>query len=242
MNDSFDAGQALDGSPDNPSGFESLNREICSCRNCPRLVEWREQIANEKRASFRSVTYWGLPVPNFGDELSSRIIVGLAPAAHGGNRTGRLFTGDRSGDWIFRALHKAGIANQAESTRIGDGLALKGAYMSPIVHCAPPQNKPTPQEIQTCSAYLRRLFALRSYAVVLCLGSLAWTEVHRLFDAKVPRFGHMAISRLPNGAAAIGCYHPSQQNTFTGRLTEAMLDEAVCLFRDFPATEPEAER
>lgn len=200
--------------------------DISGCRRCPRLVAWREQMALEKRRAFANDAYWGRPVPDFGDPLADRLIVGLAPAAHGANRTGRMFTGDRSGDWLFAALHRAGIANQATSTSADDGLSLRGALITSCVHCAPPDNKPTPVEIATCGDYLTSLLAKRRWAAILCLGSLAWNEVFRHLGVRPrPKFGHGVVIAGPT--RVVGSYHPSQQNTFTGKLTESMLDEAV---------------
>ena len=199
---------------------------MTDCRLCPRLVAWREQIACEKRKSFASDTYWGRPVPDFGDPDATRLIVGLAPAAHGANRTGRMFTGDRSGDWLFAALHRAGVANQPASLSIDDGLTLKGALITACVHCAPPDNKPTTEEISTCGSYLAALLGEREWTSILCLGSLAWNQV--LAHLKVrprPKFGHSAL--VVGNPRVVASYHPSQQNTFTGKLTERMLDEAV---------------
>jgi uracil-DNA glycosylase len=204
-----------------------LNDEITACRRCPRLVEWREKVAVEKRKSFALETYWGRAVPAFGDPAADRLIVGLAPAAHGANRTGRMFTGDRSGDWLFRALHKAGVANQATSVSADDGLVLTGVLMAAVAHCAPPDNKPTPEEIANCRTFLSRTIALRPWKSILCLGSLSWDHVHRTLGVRKTPFGHGAIHSLPEGRTIVGCYHPSQQNTFTGRLTEEMLDSAI---------------
>ncbi len=207
--------------------FESLNCEISECRLCPRLVEWREQVAAEKRKSFAEWTYWGRGVPAFGDPDAERLIVGLAPAAHGANRTGRMFTGDRSGDWIYRALFKVGIASQPTSVQIGDGLTLKGAMICAVAHCAPPDNKPTPEEIQNCSTYLLSILENQRWKAILCLGGIAWDQVLKRSGERRQPFGHGRQYRSGNGTLFVASYHPSQQNTFTGRLTEDMLDEAV---------------
>ena len=166
-------------------------------------------------------------MPYFGDFEAERLIVGLAPAAHGANRTGRMFTGDRSGDWLFAALHRAGVANQPSSNHAEDGLALAGALMAATCHCAPPDNKPLPEEIAACGSYLNRLFAIRQWKSILCLGGIAWLNVHKTLGIKPPKFSHGAVHILESGMALVGSYHPSQQNTFTGRLTEPMLDAAI---------------
>jgi uracil-DNA glycosylase family 4 len=209
----------------------SLNSEIVSCRACPRLVAWREQIAHQKRAAFSTENYWAAPLTGFGDPAARVLVVGLAPAAHGGNRTGRIFTGDRSGDWLFASLHRTGFANQPTSVHKGDGLKLTGAYITAAVRCAPPANKPTPGERDRCGTYLvRELEILDRLSVVVALGSFAWDAVLRAHVAgggkrvsPKPRFGHGAHTPLDD-LMLIGCYHPSQQNTFTGRLTETMTD------------------
>lgn len=206
--------------------------EIVGCRRCPRLVEWREQVAREKRAAFAEEEYWGRPVPGFGDPEARIVVVGLAPAAHGANRTGRMFTGDRSGEWLYRALHRAGLASQAESVSRDDGLTLSGAWVTAPVRCAPPDNAPTTAERDACVPWLdRELDLLDQVEVIVCLGGFAWGVVHRLLAARgvqVPRprtpFAHGAISET-GGPVVIGSYHVSQQNTFTGRLTEQMLDD-----------------
>ena len=205
--------------------------EIVGCVRCPRLVAWREQVAREKRASFAGETYWGRPIPGFGDPQAELLIVGLAPAAHGANRTGRVFTGDRSGDWLFRALHRAGYANQPESVSIDDGLELTGAYIAAAVRCAPPANKPTPEERDTCLPYLEREWALlRDVRVVVVLGQFAYQVVAGMSGLRPrPRFGHGVEVALPDGKTLICSYHPSQQNTFTGVLTEAMFDEVFAV-------------
>jgi uracil-DNA glycosylase family 4 len=209
------------------SALTALNAEVVACRRCPRLVEWREQVAREKRAAFRDETYWGRPMQGFGDPAARILVLGLAPAAHGGNRTGRIFTGDRSGDFLFASMHRAGLANQALSVARDDGLELHGAYVVAAVRCAPPANKPTPQERANCSDWLEREVALlRDLRVVVCLGGFAWESALRLRGAVPkprPRFGHGA--ELPGDPwTLLGCFHPSQQNTFTGRLTPPMMD------------------
>ena len=183
-------------------------------------------MASEKRAAFRDWEYWGRPLPGFGDPLAELVVVGLAPAAHGGNRTGRVFTGDRSGDWLYRALYRAGYANQPNSDHRDDGLRLKGAYVTAAVRCAPPSNKPTTEERDACLPYLERELALlRDARVIVPLGGFAYQAVSRLTGLRPrPRFGHGVEARLPDGRIVLCSYHPSQQNTFTGRLTEEMLD------------------
>lgn len=203
-----------------------MNDEVEACVACPRLVAWREVVAREKRAAYRDETYWARPVPGFGDPGARVLVVGLAPAAHGGNRTGRVFTGDRSGDWLFRSLWRAGFANQPTSVRAGDGLKLTGAYVTAVVKCAPPANKPTPAERATCMPYLLREIDLLTEArVVVVLGKFAHDAVCDVFDVRPrPRFGHSAEYLLPRGMTLVSSFHPSQQNTFTGKLTEAALD------------------
>jgi uracil-DNA glycosylase family 4 len=207
-----------------------LNEEIVSCRKCPRLVVYREKVAQEKRRAFRDWTYWGKPVPGFGDPLAQLFILGLAPAAHGGNRTGRVFTGDRSGDFLFDALHKASFANQPTSVRRDDGLQLKNAYVAATIRCAPPANKPLPSEIANCRDYLLRELEILQPRAVLALGKIAWDAYLEILKqrgeiasrAAFP-FTHGAEAQLPAPAARLfGVYHPSQQNTQTGRLTPAM--------------------
>lgn len=212
--------------------LRSLERELIACRRCPRLVAWREEKAREKRASFREDDYWGKPVPGFGDPRASVLVVGLAPAAHGANRTGRMFTGDRAGDWLYRAMHKAGFANQALSRDRGDGLALTGAYVTAGVRCAPPRNRPTPGERDECAVFLRReidilwpglhtIVPLGGFAFSVVLGMLA--DRGLAIPRPRPRFGHGAEVDL-GAVVVIASYHPSQQNTFTGKLTEPMFD------------------
>jgi uracil-DNA glycosylase family 4 len=222
--------------------LDALTREIVACRACPRLVAWREEVAREKRAAYRDETYWGKPVPGFGDPGAWLLVAGLAPAAHGGNRTGRVFTGDRSGDWLFAALHRAGLANQATSRRADDGLELRGAYVAAAVRCAPPANKPTPDERDRCLPYFaRELELLPAVSVIVVLGAFAYTAVARVLHASGsplptprPAFGH-GVEVATTRATVLGCYHPSQQNTFTGKLTEAMLDEIFGRARDLAA-------
>lgn len=207
-----------------------LNEQIVACRRCPRLVVHREAMAREKRRQFRDWTYWGRPIPGFGDPKARLFVVGLAPAAHGGNRTGRVFTGDRSGDWLYEALHRFGFANQPESTHKGDGLALADCYIAAAVRCAPPGNKPTPDEFETCRPYLvEELRLLNRLHVVVALGKIAFDQYLKACRATgnripspAPRFGHGVRYPLPWGVTLIGSYHPSQQNTFTGKLTRPM--------------------
>jgi uracil-DNA glycosylase len=205
--------------------LEGLERRITRCRKCPRLVEWREQVAKEKRASFRNETYWGRPVPGFGDPEAGVFILGLAPAAHGGNRTGRVFTGDRSGDWLFGSLHRTGFANQPTSVHRDDGLRLEGAWIAAAVRCAPPANRPLPSERDNCLPYAAAELELIEPTVIVCLGAYAWDAACRLLQLRPkPRFGHGAEHQVEGGPILLGTFHPSQQNTFTGKLTEGMLD------------------
>ena len=206
--------------------LERVTAEIVECRKCPRLVAWREQVGREKRAAFRSEDYWARPVPGFGDPNAELLIVGLAPAAHGGNRTGRIFTGDRSGDWLFGALYRAGYANQPTSVRRDDGLRLIGAYIGACVRCAPPANRPTPAERDTCLPYLRReLRLLTRVRVIVCLGKFAYDGVAQATGLRArPPFGHGVEARLADGRRLLCSFHPSQQNTFTRKLTVPMFD------------------
>jgi uracil-DNA glycosylase family 4 len=212
----------------------ALTEEIVACRRCPRLVAWREQVAREKVARFRDETYWGRPVPGFGDPDARILIVGLAPAAHGGNRTGRVFTGDASGDFLFPALHEVGLADRPGSRRADDGLTLIDAYIAAAVRCAPPANKPLPSERDNCAPYLaRELALLTGVKVIVALGAYAWESSFRAIatitgvDVRPrPRFGHGATAQA-GGHTVVGSYHPSQQNTFTGRLTESMLRDVL---------------
>jgi uracil-DNA glycosylase family 4 len=216
------------------SSLAALEREIVACRRCPRLVAWREQVAQVKRAAFANEEYWGRPLPGFGDPDASVLVLGLAPAAHGGNRTGRVFTGDRSGDWLFAALHRAGFANQPESRSRDDGLRLSDCWVAAAVRCAPPANKPTPGERDECLPYVvRELELLERACVIVCLGGFAWDAGMRTLASRGaslprprPRFGHGSEASV-GGLTLLGCYHPSQQNTFTGRLTEEMIDDVL---------------
>ena len=203
-----------------------LERDVIDCRACPRLVSWREQVAVEKRAAYRDDDYWGRPIPGFGDVAARIVVLGLAPAAHGANRTGRVFTGDRSGDWLFRAMHRAGLANQPESLALDDGLELTDAWVTAAVKCAPPGNKPTPDERDACAPFLQREFAaLVNVAVVVCLGHFGYRAACAHFGVRLrPKFGHGVEVRVDGGPILICSFHPSQQNTFTKRLTEPMLD------------------
>lgn len=208
-----------------------LEREVVSCRRCPRLVAWREEVARVKRAAFADEEYWGRPLPGFGDPGARVLVLGLAPAAHGGNRTGRIFTGDRSGDWLFRSMYRTGFANQPTSVSRDDGLTLRGAYVTATVRCAPPANRPLPSERDNCLPFLEReLLLLESVSVIVTLGSFAWDgalRVTRALGEPVPRprpkFGHAATAEVGR-YTLLGCFHPSQQNTFTGKLTEPMID------------------
>ncbi len=211
---------------DTSKSLDQLRRRVIDCRACPRLVEWREQVSIDKRASYRDEEYWGRPIPGFGDPKASIIVLGLAPAAHGANRTGRVFTGDRSGDWLFRAMHKAGLANQALSLSRSDGLELDNAWVTAAVKCAPPGNKPETSERDSCRPFLQREFALLRHAkVVVCLGGFAYEAACSEFGVRPrPKFGHLVEASTDSGLTLLCSFHPSQQNTFTGRLTEPMLD------------------
>ncbi len=218
-----------------------LDGRTSVCRACPRLVSWREQVATEKRASFAAETYWGRPVTGWGSERPKILIIGLAPAAHGGNRTGRIFTGDRSGDSLFGALHRAGLAKQATSVDAFDGQELIDTRITLPVRCAPPANKPTPEERDACAPWLERelSWVLPSVQVVVALGAFGWQSTFGALSAvglqvppRVPRFAHGAEVELPSGLTVLGCYHVSQQNTFTGRLTEQMLDDVFARARE----------
>jgi len=213
-----------------PGGaLDQLRDEVVACRRCPRLVAWREAVAAERRASFSDQVYWGRPVPGFGDRAARLLVVGLAPAAHGANRTGRMFTGDRSGDWLWAALWRAGLANQPHSTGRDDGLQANGVWVSAVVKCAPPQNRPSSRERDNCVPYLEReLGSLVGVRCVLALGGFAYEACCKLLKVRpMPAFGHGCAVPLADERWLVGSYHPSQQNTFTGRLTEEMLDEVV---------------
>jgi uracil-DNA glycosylase len=215
------------------STLDQLEQRVTRCRKCPRLVEWRERVAREKRAAFRDEDYWGRPVPGFGDPRARVYVLGLAPAAHGGNRTGRVFTGDRSGDWLFASLHRTGFANQPTSVSAGDGLRLSGLFIAAAVRCAPPANKPLPAERDNCLPYAAEELDLIRPAVIVCLGAFAWDAACRLRGVRPrPRFGHGAVHQIPDGPVMLGSYHVSQQNTFTGKLTEPMLDAVFVKARE----------
>ena len=213
--------------------WNALNKKIIACERCPRLIAHCQQIAVDKRAAYREDEYWGRPVANFGDADAQVLIVGLAPAAHGANRTGRMFTGDRSGDWLFRSLHKTGFANQANADSVDDGLKLQNCAITAACHCAPPDNKPTTEEKQNCSPWLEETIAMMPLKVIVALGGIGWDAVWKHFKAaspdqllpvRKPKFSHKAEVQLTEEIVLLGSYHPSQQNTFTGRLTEPMLN------------------
>jgi uracil-DNA glycosylase family 4 len=217
--------------------WNSLNGAIIACQRCPRLRQHCQVVAREKRRAFAEWTYWGLPVPNFGDPGARLLIVGLAPAAHGANRTGRMFTGDRSGEWLYRALHKAGFASQPTSESHDDGLRLHDCAITAACHCAPPDNKPTPQEIEACAPWLDATVRLLPVRVFVALGQIAWQVVVdcartlHWWDGPRPKFGHGVTVALTGDRWLIGSYHPSQQNTFTKKLTESMLDAVFAAAR-----------
>ncbi len=217
------------------ASLAELEADVIECRRCPRLVAWREQAARERRAAYAGEQYWGRPIPGFGDPAARVLILGLAPAAHGGNRTGRVFTGDRSGDFLFAALHRTGFANQPTSAHRDDGLALRDAWIAAAMRCVPPANKPTPVERDTCLPWtVAELALLPALRVVVCLGAFAWDAALRLRVVAGappvrprPRFGHGALFDDGAWLALLGCFHPSQQNTFTGRLTAPMIDDVL---------------
>lgn len=210
--------------------WERLDRQVIGCRRCPRLRDYCRQVANEKRRAYHDQEYWGKPVPNFGDPRAELLIVGLAPAAHGANRTGRMFTGDRSGEWLYRALCKAGFANQSHSESRDDGLKLNGCAITATCHCAPPDNKPAPAEISACHDWFAQTVDLLPVKVFVALGAIGWRTVidearrRAWWQGPIPKFGHTAEAALAGGRTLLGSFHPSQQNTFTGRLTEPMFD------------------
>ena len=212
--------------------ISSIQEAVTGCRQCPRLVAWREQVAREKRASYAKVDYWGRPVPGFGDPKARLLVVGLAPGAHGANRTGRMFTGDRSGDWLYRALHRTDFASQPESVERGDGLTLSDCFITAAVRCAPPANKPTTLERDTCRPFLEReLDSLPNLRVMVALGKFGYDQLWRILQDReetLPRprvpFGHGVEVRVRPGLTLLASFHPSQQNTFTGKLTEEMFD------------------
>ena len=212
----------------------ALEREVTSCRRCPRLVEWRERVARDKKAAYANEEYWGRPVPGFGDPDARVVVLGLAPAAHGANRTGRYFTGDRSGDFLFGALYRTGFSSAPDSRYADDDLRLFSLWISAAVRCAPPQNKPTPEERDNCLPYAARELELLPARVVVCLGAFAWECALRLHAVRPkPRFSHGAEHEIvASGPTLLGCYHPSQQNTFTGVLTEPMLDAVLLRARE----------
>lgn len=219
--------------------WDSLNREIIACNRCPRLRRHCEEIGRVRRRAFMDQEYWAQPVPNFGDPLARLLIVGLAPAAHGANRTGRMFTGDRSGDWLYRALHKAGFADQAEASDRDDGLSLVDCAITAACHCAPPDNKPTREEVSNCSEWFDRTIDMLPVEVFLALGQIGWravvdfTKQAGLYSGRLPKFSHGGCVELLGNRWLVGSYHPSQQNTFTGRLTEPMFDEVFLQVRKF---------
>jgi len=236
--------------------LDRINARIVACERCPRLVAYRREVGRVKRRAFREETYWARPVPSFGDPTSRLLIVGLAPAAHGANRTGRMFTGDSSGDWLYRALHRAGFASQPNARHRDDGLELRGAYITAAGHCAPPDNKPTPAELDACRPYLiAELEYFLSFAsrtrplVLLALGAIAHAAALAALEAcgvvvsrPRPRFGHGAIARLADQVILLDTYHPSRQNTQTGRLTEPMLDAILGTAKDLVAAKPPRSR
>jgi uracil-DNA glycosylase family 4 len=215
-----------------------MTEDLIECRDCPRLVAWREQVARDRRAAFRDQVYWGRPVPAFGDPDAAVVVVGLAPAAHGANRTGRMFTGDRSGDFLFSALHRAGYTNQPTASSIDDGLVLTGCLITAVVRCAPPANRPTAEEISNCSRWLRPELIRPGIRVLVALGGVAFSRVLRLareagwITPPTPRFGHGVEVSLEGNRHLLASYHPSQQNTFTGKLTSVMLDQVFTRARE----------
>jgi uracil-DNA glycosylase family 4 len=222
------------------AALAELEARVVACRRCPRLVEWRERVAREKRAAYADEEYWGRPLPGFGDPDARVYVLGLAPAAHGGNRTGRIFTGDRSGDWLFASLYRTGFASQPTSTHRDDALRLRDAFIGASVRCPPPGNRPLPSERDNCLPYAaRELELLPRIRAVVCLGAFAWDAAARLHGLRPkPRFSHGAEHQLPDGRLLLGCFHPSQQNTFTGRLTEPMMDAVFARAREYAGASP----
>ena len=217
-----------------PTDLDALSARIVRCRACPRLVAWREQVARVRRRAYRDEPYWGRPVPGFGDPSARIVLVGLAPAAHGANRTGRMFTGDRSGDFLYAALHRAGLATQPSSRAADDGLALRGAFVTAACRCAPPANRPAPDELARCAPFLDAELAVLAPRVLIALGAIAWVaalaalaRAGHAAPRPRPRFGHGAELQLRGAPTLLGAYHPSQQNTQTGRLTPPMLDAVL---------------
>jgi len=208
------------------SALENLNQEIVACRKCPRLVAWREEVARVKRNAYRDQEYWGKPIPGFGDLEARIFVLGLAPGAHGSNRTGRNFTGDASGRFLYPALYRAGLANQPMAVSRDDGLMLKDVYLAASARCVPPENKPTLEELDNCQPYLERELEILKPKVIVCLGRIAFERVLRLYSLRKPawKFGHEALYQMDNGISILCSYHPSQQNTLTGRLTARMFD------------------
>ena len=216
--------------------WQELNQQIVNCQRCPRLIDHCREIASTRRRAYANQEYWGRPVPNFGRGRAAILFVGLAPGAHGANRTGRMFTGDRSGDWLYRALHKAGLANQSEATDVDDGMQLVNCAITAVCHCAPPGNRPDVEEIAHCQEWLVETIRLTEPLVYVALGGLAWKATVRFLVQKgllptvrTPNFSHAAHESLEGGRHLLGSYHPSQQNTFTGKLTEPMLDDVMAL-------------
>ena len=215
--------------------LEKLEKQIIACRKCPRLVEWREEVARVKRKAYMDQEYWGKPVPGFGDPEARVMVVGLAPGAHGSNRTGRQFTGDASGKFLYPALHKAGFANQPQSESRGDGLILNDMYITASGRCAPPDNKPSTEELNTCQPYLERELELIDPVVIVCLGRIAFERILKIYSARssVYKFAHGASYQLANGKWVLCSYHPSQQNTSTKKLTQKMFDAIWVKAREF---------
>jgi len=209
------------------SKLKTLNEEIITCRKCPRLVMWREEVARVKRKAYKDEEYWGKPVPGFGDPQARVLVVGLAPGAHGSNRTGRNFTGDASGSFLYPALYRAGFANQATAESRSDGLILKNMYITASGRCAPPDNKPSPEELNNCQPYLERELEILKPKVIVCLGRIAFERILRIYSARNAawKFGHGALYQLNSGEWILCSYHPSQQNTLTGKLTVKMFDD-----------------